>query len=66
VLLADRERALLPLAPDLGEGRKDEVAQHGFQAERRGALIQHLMHGGFVVGADRGQQAFCHVLEQAF
>jgi NAD(P)-dependent dehydrogenase (short-subunit alcohol dehydrogenase family) len=65
VLLADRERALLPLAPDLGERRKDEVAQHGFQPERREALIQHLVHGGFVVGADRGQQAFCRVLEQA-
>ena len=34
VLLADPERPLLPLAPDLGERRKDELAKDGLKAER--------------------------------
>ena len=65
MLLADRERPLLPLTPDLRVGPEDELSQHGFEAERGEAFVQYRMHGGLVVGADRRQQAFSRVLEQA-
>jgi len=64
VLLTDPEHPLLPFAPDLHEGRKNELAQHGFKPEGREALIEHRLHGRLVVPVDRRQQARCRVLEQ--
>lgn len=53
MFLVDCELILFLFVFDLYECWKDELVQHGFQAERRETLVQDRMHGGLVVGADR-------------
>ena len=49
VLLADLERAPLPVVADLREGRQDHLPQDCLDAERREALVEHGVRAGLVV-----------------
>jgi hypothetical protein len=57
MLLTDRFVApVLPVEADLGERRQDHLARKPLEPERREALVQHGLGGGFVVALDRLHQ----------
>ena len=57
VLLADVDRPFLPVEADLSQGRQDDVAQDDVEAERRQGLVEHRVHAGLVIRANRREQA---------